>query len=58
MEFITKIKILSITFEEREGREKGSKDRTARSREQCRKTTVLSCHRCLINTGVEEMNSI
>ena len=22
------------------------------------KTTVLSCHRCLINTGVEKMNNI
>ncbi len=22
---------------------------------QCRKTTVLSCHRCLINTAVEKM---
>ncbi len=25
---------------------------------QCRKTTVLSYHRCLINTGVEKMNNI
>ncbi len=25
---------------------------------QCRKTTVLSSHRCLINTGVEKMNNI
>jgi len=25
-------------------------------RHQYRKTTVLSCHRCLINTGVEKMN--
>ncbi len=29
-------------------------NRTARIRHQCRKTTVLSCHRCLINTGVEK----
>jgi len=27
-------------------------------RHQCRITTVLSCHRCLINTGVEKMNYI
>jgi len=31
---------------------------TVRIRHQCRKTTVLSCHRCLINTGVEKMNFI
>jgi hypothetical protein len=31
---------------------------TAHIRHQCRKTTVLSCHRCLINSGVEEMNNI
>jgi hypothetical protein len=29
-----------------------------RIKHQCRKTTVLSCHRCLINTGVEKMNNI
>ncbi len=23
-------------------------------RHQCRKTTVLSCYRCLVNTGVEK----
>ncbi len=28
-------------------------NRTAHIRHLCRKTTVLSCHRCLINTGVE-----
>jgi hypothetical protein len=27
-------------------------------RHQCRKTAVLSCHRFLINSGVEEMNII
>jgi len=27
---------------------------TVHIRHQCRKTTVLSCHRCLINTGVEK----
>ncbi len=27
---------------------------TARSRHQCRKTAVLSCHRFLINSGVEK----
>jgi hypothetical protein len=27
-------------------------------RHQCRKTTVLSCLRCLINTGVEKINNI
>ncbi len=31
---------------------------TSHIRHQCRKTTVLSCHRCLINTGVEKMNNI
>ncbi len=29
---------------------------TVRIRHQCRKNTVLSCHRCLINSGVEKMN--
>jgi hypothetical protein len=32
--------------------------RKARIRHQCRKTTALSCYRCLINTGVEKMNNI
>jgi len=27
-------------------------------RHQCRKTAVLSCHRFLINSGVEKMNNI
>ncbi len=27
---------------------------TARIRHKCRKATVLSCNRCLINTGVEK----
>jgi hypothetical protein len=31
---------------------------TARIRHQCRKTDVLSCHRFLINSGVEKMNNI
>ncbi len=31
-----------------------SVNRTAHIRHQWRKTTVLSCHRCLINTGVEK----
>jgi hypothetical protein len=31
-------------------------NRTAHIRHQSRKTTVLSCHRYLINTGVEKMN--
>ncbi len=31
---------------------------TAHIPHQCRKTTVLSCHRCLIKTGVEKMNNI
>ncbi len=30
----------------------------ARIRHQCNKTTVLSCYRCLINTGVEKMSNI
>jgi hypothetical protein len=29
---------------------------TAHIRHQCRKTTVLSRHRCLINTDVEKLN--
>ncbi len=33
-------------------------NRTALTRYQGRKTTVLSCHRCLISTGVEKMNNI
>jgi hypothetical protein len=32
-------------------------NRTSCIRQQFRKTTVLSCHRCLINTGVEKMNN-
>ena len=32
--------------------------RTALIRHQCSKTTVLSCHRCLTNAGVEKMNKI
>jgi len=28
--------------------------RTAHIRHQCRKATVLSCNRCLLNTGVKE----
>jgi hypothetical protein len=30
-------------------------NRTAHIRHQCIKATVLSCHRCLINTGVEKI---
>jgi hypothetical protein len=33
-------------------------NRTTHIRHQCRKTTVLSCHRCIINTGVEKINNI
>ncbi len=29
---------------------------TERIRHQCSKTTVLSCHKCLINNGVEKIN--
>ncbi len=29
-------------------------NRAARIRHQCRKTTVLTCHRCLINAGVKK----
>jgi hypothetical protein len=35
-----------------------SRNKTARIIHQFRKTTVLSCHRCLINPGIEEMNNI
>jgi len=31
---------------------------TVHNRHQCKKTTVLSCQRCIINTGVEKMNNI
>jgi len=37
---------------------KFSINRTACIRHQCRKTTVLSCHRCLINSGVEKEQHI
>ncbi len=33
-------------------------NRTVHTRHLCRKTVVLSCHRCLINTGVEKMNCL
>ncbi len=33
-------------------------NRQACIRHLCRKTTVLSCHRLIINTGVEKMNKI
>jgi hypothetical protein len=33
-------------------------NRTAHIIDQCRKTTVLACHRSKINTGVEKMNNI
>ncbi len=33
-------------------------NRRAHIRHQWRKTTVLSCHRCLINTDVEKMYDI
>jgi hypothetical protein len=33
-------------------------NRIAYIRHLCRKTAVLNCHRCLINTGVEKMNHI
>ncbi len=33
-------------------------NRTAHIRHLCGITTVLSCHRCLVNTGVEKMNNI
>jgi hypothetical protein len=33
-------------------------NRTAHIEHLCRKTVVLSCHRCLINPGVEKLNYI
>jgi hypothetical protein len=33
-------------------------NRTTHIRHQCRKTTVLSCRICLINTGVEKTDNI
>jgi len=33
-------------------------NRTAHIRHQCKKTIVLSYHRCLINTGIVKMNNI
>jgi hypothetical protein len=33
-------------------------NRTSCIRQECMNTTTLSCHRCLINTGVETMNNI
>ena len=35
-------------------KKKVSHNRTAHFRPQCRKTTVLSCHRCLIKTGIKK----
>ncbi len=35
-----------------------SYNRSTHIRHKCRKTTVLSCQRCLIKTGVEKMNNI
>ncbi len=34
-----------------------SQNRTEHIRQLCRQTIVLSCHRCLINTGVEKINN-
>jgi hypothetical protein len=45
------IKMLSIKYHYVETI---SDNRTAHIRYQCRKTTVLSCHRCQISTGVEK----
>jgi hypothetical protein len=36
--------------------EKNLSNGTAHIRSQCRKTTVLSCLRCLVKTGFEKMN--
>ncbi len=33
-------------------------DKATNIRHLCRKTTVLSCHRCQINTSAEKMNHI
>jgi hypothetical protein len=33
-------------------------NRTVHIRHQWKKATVLSCHRCLINTGVEKMKDL
>jgi hypothetical protein len=40
------------------GKMKDQSTRTVHIRHQCRKTIVLSCHRSLINTGVEKINYI
>ncbi len=45
--------ILSLKMQRRNA----TQNRTANVRCPCRKTTVLCCHRCLINTGVEKMNN-
>jgi len=37
---------------------KGNINKRACIIHQCRKTTILSCHRCLINIVVENMNNI
>ncbi len=41
-----------------QGQHSNCHNRTARIRHKCRKTTVSSSLRCLINTGVEKMNYI
>jgi hypothetical protein len=35
-----------------------SVNRTSRIRHQCKKTTVLSCYRWLINTSIENLNNV
>ncbi len=50
----TKTKIVHIKFNSKQIRHVGEiPNRTLHIRHQCRKTTVLSCHRCLINKFVE-----
>jgi hypothetical protein len=50
-----KLAILSTNNMQFEGR---GANGTALIRHQHGKTTVLSCHRCLIHTGVEKMNYV
>jgi hypothetical protein len=45
----------SILQERNRSSKLGKNNRTVHVRYLCIKTAVLSCHRCLINTGVEKM---
>jgi hypothetical protein len=51
------VETITNIMNERPSNLKDRENRTEHIRQQCRKTTVLSCHRCLINTGIVKMNN-